>query len=127
VEGKKTPLVIDDDPTAQGAIRSVLWILGWAWPTFVSDGKAALAILKKRPFPFDLIILDQKLPDMPGLEVLGAVKAILNRLPPIIMFTGDSDLTLEAKAKKLGVSGFLSKNDLSVARMRDLLTTVLGE
>lgn len=121
MDRQKKALVIDDDIKAQRTIRSLLWMAGWAAPTLVEEGKEALKLLKEQPDAFDLIILDQNLPVMKGLEVLAEAKRITNKLPPVIMLTGDYDSSVEPRAKELGVVAFVMKHELSVSRVKKLL------
>jgi CheY-like chemotaxis protein len=116
---EKKALVVDDDGKAQSTISGVLWRSGWAAPTLVAEGEEALKLLKEQPDAFDLIILDQTLSDMKGLEVLARAKRATHKLPPVVMLTGDNDSTLETKAKELGVMAFIMKHEFD--RLEELL------
>lgn len=58
--------------------------------------------------PFDLIMLDQQLPDGNGIDLL---PRLLERQPrvPVIMMTGRHDLELAIQAIKLGAADFVHK------------------
>jgi CheY-like chemotaxis protein len=103
----------------------MFWRLGWAEPTMVKLGQEALTILKTQCPIFDVIILDQGLPIMKGLDFLAAAKKLKYHLPPVIMITGDYDSTVEPRAKELGVASFFMKNKLSESKLKEVLAEVL--
>jgi putative two-component system response regulator len=73
-----------------------------------SDGLGALeAVRHHRP---DVILLDVDMPSMNGLEVCRRLKADpATRLTPVVMVTGQSDLTDRLKGIEAGADEFLSK------------------
>jgi DNA-binding NtrC family response regulator len=85
--------------------------------TTAEDGQEAINILGSNSF--DLILLDIKMPNVDGFEVLKFAKG---RQPgtKIIMLTGFADLKNAIESKKLGAEDFVSKPYDLV----DLLTTV---
>jgi putative two-component system response regulator len=74
----------------------------------VSDGVDALeAVHHHHP---DVILLDVNMPEMDGLEVCRRLKADpATRLTPIVMVTGQSDLSDRLKGIEAGADEFLSK------------------
>lgn len=72
----------------------------------VSSGQEAFAVLDAEPV--DVVILDVKMPDMDGIEVL---KGIKRRHPDIevIMLTGHASLELAMKGMKSGAYDYLMK------------------
>jgi putative two-component system response regulator len=74
----------------------------------VSDGVDALeAVHYHRP---DVILLDVNMPEMDGLEVCRRLKADpATRLTPVVMVTGQSDLSDRLKGIEAGADEFLSK------------------
>ena len=71
------------------------------------SGEQALEILKKEKV--DLIILDQMMPNMDGIETFIAIKKMLIPCPPTIMATAYSSLHLAIEFMKLGGADFISK------------------
>jgi len=74
----------------------------------VSSGQEALEVITKQGF--DVVLLDIKLRDISGLEVLKRIKEIKPGLI-VVMITGfgmDDDLV--ARAKELGCAGYIGKN-----------------
>src|SRR5262245_16340186 len=73
-----------------------------------SDGRAALdAIQRERP---DVVLLDVEMPGMDGLEVCRRLKADpATRLTPVVMVTGQTDLSDRIRGIEAGADEFLSK------------------
>ncbi len=122
---KRIALVIDDDRKAQSTIGSTFWRLGWIKPVLVKRGAEALRLLQDLSQSFDVIVLDQNLPKMTGLELLATLKTIDRYVPPVIMLTGNPDPAVERQARELGAE-FLTKNDLSEENLGKLLDQLLG-
>jgi DNA-binding NtrC family response regulator len=70
------------------------------------DGKSALAVLKEEAI--DLVFLDLKLPDIPGLEVLKSIKETDPDLLVIVM-TGYASVESAVEALKLGAYDYIKK------------------
>ena len=66
-------LAVDNEPSVTLSLRYV-----FAGPryevTCVEDGNSALAILDVHSDPYDLIIVDQKMPNLTGVELVDAVR-----------------------------------------------------
>ena len=84
---ERTVLVVDDDPAVCEVAARVLRRAGYSVVT-ASDGQRALEILKQRPV--QLVISDQQMPGMSGIELLRVIRV---RHPKVVrvMLTGDSD------------------------------------
>ncbi|MEI2763969.1 response regulator [Methanothrix soehngenii] len=64
-------LVADDDPNMQLAIKAALQRGGYD-TTIVSDGRAALERIESEHF--DIVISDQRMPEMTGQELLAVLR-----------------------------------------------------
>jgi len=104
----KTVLVVDDDNEILEMVRVVLEEKGLHIAT-AKDGKACMReIIVKKP---DLIIMDLKMPNMDGLNALDLIRVTqMNRQVPILMWSGDNDPEVIARATRLGADDFLSKS-----------------
>jgi putative two-component system response regulator len=74
----------------------------------VPDGRTALAAIQRdRP---DVILLDVEMPGMDGLEVCRRLKGDpATRLTPVVMVTGQTDLSDRIRGIEAGADEFLSK------------------
>ena len=101
----KKVLVVDDDPIVGKSIDRILSPRGYAVIT-AANGPEALDKLARENY--DVVYTDIKMPGMDGLEVAARIKASRPWLPVVIV-TGYGTDANEAKAKNIGVSGFLRK------------------
>lgn len=113
---KNRILVVDDEDALRTVLSSELEGEGYKVAS-AADGSEAIEILKKEGF--DLILLDIKMPNVDGFEVLKFVKES-HPDTKVIMLTGFADLKNAIESKKLGAEDFVSKPYDLV----DLLTTV---
>jgi CheY-like chemotaxis protein len=67
--------------------------------------------LYRREHP-DIILLDLKMPEMDGIEVLKQIRKV-DRKQPVIVLTGDRSPQTERQVRALGVSEFLVKDSSS--------------
>ena len=74
----------------------------------LSDSRDALDVFRAVPEKFDLVITDQTMPYLTGLDLAKKMLAIRPDIP-IIMLTGHSDLVDEQRAKAAGIAKFLMK------------------
>src|SRR5439155_20013501 len=82
-------------------------------------GAEALAILRREPV--DAVVLDYRLPDRNGLQVLGEIASAWPSLP-VVMMTAYGSESLCASAFKLGVRDYFPKP----VHLEDLLGAVQG-
>jgi len=74
--------------------------------TTVSTGKEALTILNKDDF--DVVVLDIKLPDIDGIDLLTKIKHI-EPIIEVIMLTGYASIDTALRSMKLGAYDYLTK------------------
>ncbi|SRR3990172_3302946 len=101
----KKILVIDDEPIVRTSCIRSLSPEGYEVKS-ASSGKEALELLENEPF--NLVLLDLKMPDMDGIEVL---KKIKDTWPDtkVVMITGYSTVETAVKTLKLGAFSYLEK------------------
>lgn len=98
-------LVIDDEPSIRDLLHTVLTRRGHEVVT-ASNGRNGLARFREdRP---GLTILDLKMPDKGGLEVLKEIR-VIDQETPVIILTGIGTQDVETQARQLGATDFLSK------------------
>ena len=100
-------LLVDDEETLLTLIGELLSDYGYE-VTKCADGKAALALFQAAPDKFDLVITDQTMPKLTGVELAKKLLAIRPDIP-IILSTGYSKLVNEAQAKAIGIHNYLRK------------------
>ena len=71
------------------------------------SGEEGLRILQEHA-PIPIIITDQRMPEMTGIELVRRLKAQGFALP-IVMITGHADVPLAVEAMKAGVADFIEK------------------
>jgi len=101
-------LVVDDFSTMRRIVKNLLQELGYANVQEADDGNTALPMLKNGNF--DFVITDWNMPQMPGLELLKAVRADdkLKHLP-VLMVTAEAKREQIVEAAQAGVSGYVIK------------------
>lgn len=100
-------LVVDDEIALTSYLKDLLELQGYTVSTF-NDPSLALALLRSEPDAFDLIVTDQTMPQLTGVELTEEVRQFNPHLP-IVMCTGYSATTNEVAAKERGVDAFLTK------------------
>jgi CheY-like chemotaxis protein len=66
-------LAVDDNPSVTLSLRYVFAGPGYE-VTCVEDGNAALAKLNISPDPYDVIIVDEKMPNLTGVELVNEIR-----------------------------------------------------
>lgn len=98
-------LVVDDDPELLQSFEIILMRQGYQADS-AQDGAEALSLLDQNPY--DLVLMDLKMPNMDGLETLSAIKehAYSGR---VVLMTGTTLSGQVARAIRLGIDGVLYK------------------
>jgi len=98
-------LIVDDDGVMQETLSGVLKKRGYEMFS-VGSGNEALSTIKKNVI--DLILLDIRLPDIDGLEVLKKIKEFDTEIL-VIMMTAFSDVQTAVSAMKSGAYDYINK------------------
>jgi len=98
-------LVIDDEPVICDACHLILTEKGYTVERRMTGKSGLMAI--EQGF-FDVIILDLKLSDVDGMDVLKIIRENKPDLP-VIIITGYSTISIAVEALKLGASEYISK------------------
>jgi two-component system, NtrC family, nitrogen regulation response regulator NtrX len=98
-------LIIDDEPGIRDILQECLKDEGHA-VRVAEDGFAGLAILDSEPV--DVVLLDVRLPNMGGIDVLAAIR---EKHPDTetIMISGHANIDIAVHAVKIGAFDFLEK------------------
>jgi two-component system nitrogen regulation response regulator NtrX len=119
---KKKPwiLICDDDRRLCEILKNALSDDGYVIES-VSTGTEALDKLRRNQH--DVILLDLKLPDMSGLEILKKIQ-FLEKRPVVVMISGQGDIHTAVEATRAGAFDFLEK-PLDVNRVLLTIKNVL--
>lgn len=101
-----TVLVVDDDKNVRDFLDKFLKQKGYNSVIMVDSGLKAIDIVKSEEI--GLVLLDIKLPEMNGLEVLSKIKEVKKDLN-VIMITGFPEETAAKMALKLGAYDYIVK------------------
>ena len=101
-------LIVDDFSTMRKILRNILKQLGFTNIVEANDGTTALEILKKQKI--DLIVSDQNMPKMTGLELLKTVRGSSDYKDiPFLMVTAEAQKKNVIDAVQAGVSNYIVK------------------
>ena len=98
-------LVADDDPHMQQAIKACLSRESYQL-TIVSNGLAAIEQLEQDSY--DLIITDQQMPQMSGIELMATLQKRAVEIP-VVMITAYGTINQAVEAMQLGAADFITK------------------
>lgn len=107
-------LVVDDNEIARETLEDELSAMRFSVTT-VASGRAAISELVRAhealEHPYDLVLLDWKMPEMDGLETARRIKSDLHlpKPPTIFVVTGDGRDEIRFQAETLGLKAFLLK------------------
>ena len=108
---KKSPrvgvLIVDDESLIRWSLAQTLLDHDYTVME-AGDGKQALAVLRNSPEPIAVVMLDYRLPDTTGLQLL----SVIRRLSPesrVVMMTAYGTTEVLAEAIRLGAVCVISK------------------
>lgn len=109
--GELSVLVIDDDPVACEHAKLVLGQAGIACETVLSGRKAIelVRLRQARQQPFDLLLIDLKMPEMDGVETAREIRKIVGHETPIIIITAYKWDDVLKESESAGVDSFIAK------------------
>lgn len=105
VSVSKSVLVVDDDLSFTAFMCAALEKLA-VRPDVAYSGAEAMSRLRRHEYSG--VLLDLKLPDIPGLDVLRAIRQGGDRVP-VVVLTGSGSVPAAVEAMKLGALDFLEK------------------
>lgn len=100
-------LAVDDSKSMRQMVTMSLKSAGHD-VTEAEDGAMALDIAKKQQF--DLVVTDINMPNMNGIELIQALRAMPNyKFTPILCLTTESSDDMKGKGKSAGATGWIVK------------------
>ena len=98
-------LVVDDEASIRDLLVKTLALAEYEVDV-AADGRSALD--RMRLYPYDLLIVDLRMPGLDGLSVIREAKRYKADLP-VLIITGYSSESSAIEAVNLGVAGYLTK------------------
>ncbi len=105
MEKKAKVLIVEDETPLRELLKSELTRSGYSVQV-AADGLEGLNLYAEECF--NVVLLDVKMPEMDGVEVLERMNDH-SSIPEIIMFTGHGDIETAVKCIKLGAYDYLTK------------------
>jgi signal transduction histidine kinase/CheY-like chemotaxis protein len=128
LQGMKV-LVVDDNATSRGIFYDMLDSFSFK-VSLAASGEEGLTELEKAPDdqPFELVIMDWKMPGMDGIEASKRIKnhTRLRKIPAIILVTGYGREDVMQQAEEVGLEGFLLK-PVNPSMLFDTIIQTFGE
>ncbi|WP_455619496.1 response regulator [Eisenbergiella sp.] len=104
-------LIVDDDRQTCENAAELLDNMGLR-AEFVTEGRAAVSLVvqsRDTADPFQLVIIDWKMPDMDGVEAARQIRSEVGPDIPVIILTAYDWAEIEGEAREAGVTAFLAK------------------
>jgi PAS domain S-box-containing protein len=115
-------LVVDDEPSVAEFMRELLD--SWGLDASVAgEPEAALSMLRVNAEGYDLVITDQTMPRISGLQLAEEISR-MSAAPPVVLYTGYAEAVDPAKLSAAGVSGLVRK-PLEPSELRTVITGYL--
>jgi DNA-binding response OmpR family regulator len=114
-------LIVDDEDSFRLSIEMALKMTDKFSVRSCGSGEAAIELLKNQQF--DAVLLDYKMEDMSGLEVLRWMHDQEIQTPTIMVTAAGSE-AVAVEAMKLGLYDYLRKDQLDIDRLRLAIKSV---
>ena len=118
-------LVADDDEVLLETARDTLRGLGAQADTVTGGAEAIRLVDARQDSPYQVVILDWKMPDMDGVEAARQLRQRLGDEVPILLISAYDWSDLEEAARQAGVNGFITK-PLFRSTLYDKISEALG-
>ncbi len=116
-QGKRI-LVVEDHPESLELLQMMLEEEGYHVQS-AETGRNAIEAVTSPPAdetpdpPPDLILLDLRLPDMNGVDVVRALQENLSKVPPVVFISAEPPQVLREAARSVGASSVRKPFDLA--------------
>lgn len=122
MRSQPTVLVVDDDRDLRQVVAESLESHGFA---VAQAGDVADALARLEGYAYDVLVIDLRLPDGDGMDVLGSALARYPEIASVVM-TGAGGVSDAVQAIKRGAVDFLMK-PFELSRLAQLLREALSE
>jgi len=119
----ETILIIEDEAEVRNFASRVLELEGYH---ILQAKDSEMGVMLVKEVPVSLVLLDLRLPEHNGWEVLEQIKSEpeLSEVP-VIVFTASAEVSPRERAFEMGATDYLVK-PLSAARLRETVARVLS-
>jgi PAS domain S-box-containing protein len=100
-------MIVDDEPMLVALAEEMLAELGYE-PVGFDSSNAALQAFRAEPRRFDLVLTDEAMPDLVGIELAREIRRVRPDVP-IILMSGHGGVPLANRAAGIGVNEVLHK------------------
>ncbi len=114
-------LIVEDEPTLAKNMGRYLRNSGFDVKISFTGATAMSQLERYKP---DIVLLDYRLPDTDGLELLGRIQVVDRRIR-VIMITGEGNIQLAVQAIKAGADDYLEK-PVVLKELKLLLNKIAG-
>ena len=114
-------LIVEDEPTLAKNMGRYLRNSGFDVKISFTGATAMSQLERYKP---DIVLLDYRLPDTDGLELLGRIQVVDHRIR-VIMITGEGNIQLAVQAIKAGADDYLEK-PVVLKELKLLLNKIAG-
>ncbi len=122
-------LVVDDNATSRSILQEMLESFSFE-VSLAPSGEEGITELENADEgkPFELVIMDWKMPGMDGVEASKRIKnhKSLSKIPPVIIVTAYGREEVMQQAEQIGIKGFLLK-PVSASTLFDMIMQAFGE
>jgi FixJ family two-component response regulator len=103
----ETVMIVDDQHSLVALTEEMLAALGYE-PVGFDSSVAALQAFRAEPQRFDLVLTDQTMPDLSGVDLAREIHRVRPELPVVLM-SGYSGAQITERARAAGVADLLRK------------------
>jgi CheY-like chemotaxis protein len=103
----ETVMIVDDERALVALAEETLAGLGYE-PVGFDSSAAALAAFRAQPDRFDLVLSDETMPELTGIELVREIRRLRPDIP-IILMSGHSNIQLSERARAAGIVNVLRK------------------
>jgi CheY-like chemotaxis protein/HPt (histidine-containing phosphotransfer) domain-containing protein len=114
-------LLVDDSSIAREALAATVRSIGWTCEDVDSGAAAIERVLSHAPRPFDIVLLDQKMPGLSGIETARILRERARPRPLLVMVTAHAKEALTGDTS--AVDGLLSK-PMTASMLLDLVAEI---
>ncbi len=105
--GSESILFVDDEEMITFLARTLLEGLGYKVLAY-TDSQQALATFRDEPESFDLVVTDQTMPGLTGMDLATEVRKIRGDMPVVLCSGYSPDMTMR-KMRQVGISEYVMK------------------